>query len=121
MAKKSNKSSSLVYSTETGRLCPACEYPVNECICDDTQKIPDGDGIVRLMLDTKGRKGAGVTLVKGVPVPLDELKTLCKDLKKKCGVGGAIKDHIIEIQGDKRTIIKAELEKRGMKVKLAGG
>ncbi|MFW7344209.1 hypothetical protein V0R37_22040 [Pollutimonas sp. H1-120] len=49
------------------------------------------------------------------------LKLLAAELKKVCGCGGAIKDGVIEIQGDKRDQIKAHLEKKGHTVKLAGG
>lgn len=115
-----SKLSSLVYSTETGRLCPVCEQPVAECTCKKNA-IPEGDGIVRVSRETKGRKGAGVTLVKGVLATEDDLKQLCSLLKKRCGVGGAVKDFVIEIQGDKRDQVIAELEKQGYKVKRAGG
>ena len=50
-----------------------------------------------------------------------ELTKLAAELKKKCGCGGAVKDGIIEIQGDKRDLLKSLLEAKGMKVKLAGG
>ncbi|MEE3214371.1 MAG: translation initiation factor, partial [Pseudomonadota bacterium] len=46
---------------------------------------------------------------------------LAKELKKRCGTGGALKDGIIEIQGDHRQVLKEALEKKGFKVKLAGG
>jgi len=69
----------------------------------------------------KGRGGKAVTLIKGLPLAAPELKTLAKALKKKCGVGGAIKDGVIEIQGDQRELLKSELEKLGHVVKIAGG
>ena len=50
-----------------------------------------------------------------------QIKTLCSELKKMCGTGGAVKDGVIEIQGDNRDKIKQALEKRGYTVKLAGG
>ena len=62
-----------------------------------------------------------VSVVSGVPLDEDELKELARVLKQKCGVGGVVKDFCIEIQGDKRSILKSELEKRGYTVKLAGG
>ena len=61
------------------------------------------------------------SVVSGVPMDEDELKELARALKQKCGVGGSVKDFNIEIQGDKRNVLKAELEKKGYIVKLAGG
>ncbi len=114
-----SKLSGLVYSTETGKHCPECSQPIANCTCKETA-IPEGDGIVRISRETKGRKGAGVTLVKGVLLAEKELKDLCKQLKKKCGVGGSVKEGVIEIQGDKRDLIFDELQKKGFKVKKAG-
>ena len=61
------------------------------------------------------------SVVTGVPLDELELKELSRELKQKCGVGGSVKDFAIEIQGDKRNLLKTELEKRGYTVKLAGG
>lgn len=116
----SKKNSSLVYSTETGRLCPDCEQALAECICAQEQ-LPQGDGIVRVSLDTKGRKGKGVTLISGLMLQSDELKALGKELKQKCGVGGAVKDGHIEIQGDHRDKVIALLKAKSFQVKRAGG
>jgi translation initiation factor 1 len=66
-------------------------------------------------------KGKGVCLISGIDLDDAELAKLAAELKKKCGCGGAVKDGIIEIQGDKRDLIKSLLEAKGMKVKLAGG
>ena len=62
-----------------------------------------------------------MTTVSGIPLPASELKDLAKALKKRCGTGGAVKEGIVEIQGDHRETLKAELEGRGYTVKLAGG
>lgn len=118
MGKKS--SGGLVYSTEFGRACPGCSQPQDQCICDQ-ESLPEGDGIVRVSRETKGRGGKVMTLVKGVPLAGAELKTLAKELKKKCGVGGALKEGVIEIQGDQRDLLVSELSKRGFTVKKAGG
>ena len=81
---------------------------------------PQGDGVVRITLKRlSGGKTASV--VTGIPLEEDEMKDLARSLKQKCGVGGSVKDFCIEIQGDKRNILKTELEKRGYSVKLAGG
>jgi translation initiation factor 1 len=108
-----SKNSRLVYSTETGRIKPQDDKPT----IDNTS----GDGTVRLKRETKGRKGKGVTLVTGVPLAEAELKKLAKTLKQKCGVGGAVKDGVIEIQTDDRDKLKQLLEAQGFTVKLAGG
>lgn len=114
----------LVYSTEHGAMCPACEQPENACICADLAdqaRLQNLDGIVRIRRETSGRKGKGVTTVTGVPLAEEALKDLAKRLKKMCGTGGALKDGVIEIQGDHRDKLKAALESEGFKVKLAGG
>lgn len=101
----------LVYSTDFGRISE--EQP-------KTSK-PTGDGIVRIRRETKGRKGKGVTTVSGLLLEEKDLKTLAKELKKVCGTGGSVKDHVIEIQGDNRDKIKQFLESKDYTVKLAGG
>ncbi len=103
------KNTTLVYSTETGR--------VKETSLQQTSPLTDG--IVRIHRETKGRKGKGVSLIKGLP---DERhKEIAKYLKQKLGVGGAVKDFTIEIQTDDREKIKIHLEKKGYTVKLSGG
>ncbi len=114
------KLSRLVYSTETGRTCPNCENPVDACTCK-ADAVPEGDGIVRVSLSTKGRKGSAVTVITGILKTAAELKDVCKTLKKKCGTGGSVKDHTIEIQGDKRDIVIPLLQKEGFTVKRSGG
>jgi translation initiation factor 1 len=121
MGKRTKNTGGLVYSTDGGRLCPQCHRPVAQCVCGDARPASAGDGIVRLHRETRGRGGKAVTLVKGVPLAGAELKALAKALRQKCGVGGALKGDIIEIQGDQRPLIKQELESRGFTVKIAGG
>ncbi|KAF1079397.1 MAG: Translation initiation factor SUI1-related protein [Candidatus Rifleibacterium amylolyticum] len=119
----SKKESGLVYSSEWGRMCPGCEKPVAQCSCrkGGNPATPAKDGIVRVGRETKGRKGAGVTIISGLPGSEDELKKLATELKKKCGAGGALKDGQIEIQGEHRDRLVAELEKMGYRVKRSGG
>ncbi|MCC5855360.1 MAG: stress response translation initiation inhibitor YciH [Idiomarina sp.] len=105
--------SQLVYSTEQGRIEPEDE--------DEEKRAPEGDGIIRIRLETKGRKGKGVTTIHGLEGSEVELKAIAKELKKRCSVGGSLKDFVIEIQGDQRTQCKQWLEQQGYKVKLAGG
>jgi len=113
----------LVYSTDKGKLCPACSKPVAACHCrtkNGAQTAP-GDGIVRLQRQTKGRNGKPVTLITGLAISPEELKLLAKALKQRCGVGGTIEQGNILIQGDMRELLKTELEARGHKVKISGG
>ena len=105
-----DSNSRLVYSTDSGRIDEPKAAPVR----------PQGDGIVRIQRQTSGRKGKGVCLITGIDQDDAELTKLAAELKKKCGCGG-VKDGVIEIQGDKRDLIKSLLEAKGMKVKLAGG
>lgn len=121
MSRQKNSGSRLVYSTDGGRLCPQCLRPVGECVCGDSRPAANGDGIVRLHRETKGRGGKAVTVVTGLPLGGEALRSLASQLKKKCGVGGALKDGNIEIQGDQRDTLRAELEKLGYRVKLSGG
>ena len=53
----------LVYSTESGRMCPDCRQPVAQCTCGQNKPLPTGDGIVRVSRETKGRGGKAVTVV----------------------------------------------------------
>ena len=112
--------SGSVYSTTQGRTCPDCGKPASECECK-RQDAPVGDGNVRVSRETKGRKGKGVTLVTGIPLGGEALKDLAKQLKQKCGVGGTLKDGVIEIQGDQRDLLVTELQKMGYKAKKSGG
>lgn len=115
------KDTGIVYSTEHGRMCPDCGKPVAECVCRKGSAIPQGDGIVRVSRDTKGRKGKTMTVVTGVLLDEAGLQKLATELKRRCGAGGTVKDGVIEIQGDHRDLVAAELTKRGYTVKLAGG
>lgn len=124
MASLQDQLSRLVYSTEQGQLCPVCRQAQAACCCEEQaeeQRLQGLDGIVRIRRETAGRKGKGVTSIQGVPLPSKELKALAARLKKHCGTGGALKDDIIEIQGDQRTRVQAFLEAEGFTVKLAGG
>jgi len=111
----------IVYSTEYGRMCFDCEKPIAQCVCRKEKAVPTGDGVVRISRETKGRKGKGVTLVTGVLLGEDELQRLATELKRRCGAGGTVKDGVIEIQGDHRDLLVAELTQRGYTVKRVGG
>ncbi|NBA22216.1 stress response translation initiation inhibitor YciH [Aeromonas caviae] len=111
IAMSHDNNSRLVYSTDGGMIKESAP-------AQHASPFP-ADGVVRIRRETKGRKGAGVISIHGVPA--DQQKALATQLKKKCGTGGGLKEGIIEIQGDKRDLIKTELEKAGFQVKLVGG
>ena len=117
--------SHLVYSTETGRICPKCSRPESQCVCKKGKQkaVPKtpSDGIIRIQRETKGRKGKTVTTIAGFPQDDAGLKKVASELKNRCGTGGSVKDGVIVIQGDHRDTIKDELTKQGYQVKLAGG
>jgi len=102
-------------------MCPGCGQPIDECACRKESVIPQGDGIVRVSRETKGRKGKGVTLITGVLLDETGLQRLATELKRRCGAGGTVREGVIEIQGDHRDLLVAELAKRGYTVKRAGG
>lgn len=120
---KSNPASALVYSTEAGgRMCPGCGAPMAQCRCKQINaRAPATDGIVRVSHETKGRKGKGVTVVKGLALDAAALAAVGKQLKTACGSGGTVKDGLVEIQGDHRELVIAALSKQGHTVKRAGG
>jgi translation initiation factor 1 len=114
-------SSGLVYSTDSGRMCPDCRQPMAACVCASAKPKPATDGIVRVSRETKGRAGKGVTLVKGLALDDTALVALGKQLKTACGSGGTVKDGVIEVQGDHVERVMALLKAQGHTVKRSGG
>ena len=110
----------LVYSTDAGRMCPDCRQAVASCICK-AQVLPQTDGVVRVSLQTKGRGGKSVTLVKGLPLDALALSAMAKQLRAACGSGGTVKDGVVEVQGDHVATVMAALQKQSYVVKRAGG
>ena len=110
----------VVYSTEHGKICLGCNNPVKQCTCRK-QTTSIGDGNVRVSRETKGRKGKGVTLIKGLAMDAATLGLMSKKLKTMCGSGGTVKNGIIEIQGDHIERILDYLKEQGIKAKQAGG
>ena len=117
--------SRLVYSTESGQICPECQRPISACSCK--KKKPKSriktkpDGVIRIRREVKGRKGKTVTVIYGFQPNQVDLKTLAKQLKQQCGTGGTAKDDMIVIQGDHREKLMKLLKAQGHKVKLSGG
>lgn len=115
-------STRLVYSTETGRICPDCGKPLADCVCKTASKAkPAGDGNVKVSRESKGRGGKTVTLVKGLALDAMALALLGKQLRGACGSGGTVKDGVIEIQGDHCDLVMEALKKQGHNPKRTGG
>jgi translation initiation factor 1 len=106
----SDENSRLVFTTDNGRIKQSVD-----------KEIKTGDGIIRIRLETKGRKGKGVTSLQGFLEPDEKLKIIAKKLKQKCSTGGTIKNSTIEIQGDHRDLIQRELQVMGYTIKFSGG
>mgnify|MGYP005990179291 CR=1 FL=1 len=111
MSSLQDQLSALVYSTDGGRIKEEKAEPT----------VTKSDGFAKVRRETKGRKGKGVVTITGLGLAPKELKALAKKLKTTCGSGGTVIDEVIEIQGDKRDLIKTVLEKEGFKVKFIGG
>jgi translation initiation factor 1 len=103
----------VVYSTVDGDLRKAPDRGLRA-------RREDGDR-VKVRREVAGRRGKPVTTVSGVPVDDAGLKQLAGKLKKRCGVGGSVKDGVIEIQGDHRDVVVQILEAEGYRPVLAGG
>ncbi|WP_338414458.1 translation initiation factor Sui1 [uncultured Sphaerotilus sp.] len=122
MNQSRSSSGGLVYSTDSGRMCPQCRQPMAQCVCNAAAAVSvSADGIVRVSRETKGRAGKGVTLVKGLGLEGEALTTLAKALKATCGSGGTVKDGVVEVQGDHCDKVLAYLAAKGWKAKRAGG
>ena len=110
-----------MYTTGLGTMCPGCRRPVADCVCRNADGRPTRDKAVRVSRAVAGRKGKGVSVVTGLPLSPAELEALAGELKRRCGSGGTVRDGRIEIQGDHRDLLVAELGRRGYQVKRAGG
>lgn len=105
--------SRIVYSSDDGDLRKAPDRGLRERRADGQR--------VKVRREVAGRRGKAVTTISGIPVDDAALKQLAGRLKKRCGVGGAVKDGVIEVQGDHRELVMQILEAEGYKPVLAGG
>jgi translation initiation factor 1 len=104
----------VVYSSSDGDLRKARDPSV-------ARARAAAGGRVKVRREVAGRRGKGVTTVSGVPLDDTGLKELAGRLKKRCGVGGSVKDGVIELQGDHRDVVMEVLRGEGYDVVAAGG
>jgi len=106
-----------VYSTESGKTCTGCGWPVRDCKCSRGGNEPVPTRLVaKLRMEKKGRGGKTVTVVGGLPQNDAFLKALCGELKRVCGTGGTVQEGAIELQGEQRDRLRAHLLNRGFVV-----
>ena len=113
----------VVYSSEHGRVCPACGQAQRKCRCPrpTSRDEPRPTGPVRVGRSSKGRKGKPVTTVSGLSLDDVALRDLARELKQLCGSGGTMRDGVIEIQGEHRDTLVEALRERGIEAKRSGG
>jgi translation initiation factor 1 len=119
-----NDRGGLVYSTEAGRMCPACRQPLTGCLCKaqaQAAAAASGDGVARVTREKQGRGGKTVTVVRGLPLAPEALQALGKKLRAACGAGGTARDGVLEVQGDHADKVLALLLAEGHRAKRAGG
>jgi translation initiation factor 1 len=119
----------LVYSTDPAlnKKCERCKELMPECTCSPdvgAEKAKASRFIAVLRIEKANRGGKTVTVIDCLPKSELFLKDLTTKLKKRCGSGGTYltdgRDGVIEIQGDKRDLIRTTLEKEGIKHKGGG-
>lgn len=117
------KDTKLVYSTDPklNQRCPKCKEVVSECTCAPEIDVKNYKFVAVLRIEKSGRAGKTVTVIDQLPKSEIFLRELTTKLKKKCGSGGTYimdrKEGVIEIQGDKRELIREFLAKEGIKNK----
>lgn len=107
-----------VYTTDRGRLCPTCGWPAGDCRCSQRFDEPVPERIVaKLRIEKSGRGGKTVTVVDGLPRNQQLLDDLARELKRALGTGGAVRDGAVEIQGDRREVVREKLTSKGWTVR----
>jgi translation initiation factor 1 len=113
----------LIYSTDPilNKKCERCKQVAASCNCKSTSTIDNNSIRALLRLEKAHRGGKDVSIIDRLPPVESFLKDLAQDLKKRCGTGGTFKisENVgtIEIQGDKRELLRKELERLGIKCK----
>ncbi len=111
-----------VYSTnpDVATRCRRCGS--DPCRCSRrVRSLPPAQQVAHIRREKKGRRGKTVTVVSNLQLTSEDMKSLSRHLKQACGSGGTVKDGNIEIQGDHRDKVAAQLSALGYKTKFAGG
>jgi translation initiation factor 1 len=108
------KREGIVYSTNP-------DFVFHDESTEPMVSLPPDKQLLYVWIDSKGRNGKTVTLIKGFNGSNRELDDLAGTLKRHCGTGGSVKDGDIIIQGDCRNKVLAFLAGKGYKTKKAGG
>ena len=113
----------IVYSSGIGRICPGCRRPADQCVCRTQAGAAARPhaGVVRVARETQGRAGKAVSVIRGLNLDPAGLAQLAGELKRRCGSGGTVRAGVIEIQGEHRDTLVAELQRRGFDARRAGG
>jgi translation initiation factor 1 len=115
-----NDNARTVFSTASGRVCPTCGWPSDDCKCSSrfTQAEPVPAKLTaKLRMEKSGRGGKTVTVVYALPRNAEFLKNLAQELKRVCGTGGTVTDDSVELQGDQRDRVRVYLQQKGYAVK----
>ena len=118
-----SKDTRLVYSTDPAlnKKCGKCKELESECVCEPETDLKTYKFVANLRMEKSGRGGKTVTVIAELPKNESFLKELTTLLKKKCGSGGTYlmdgKDGVIEIQGDKRDLVRQLLAQKNIKTK----
>ncbi len=113
----------LVYSTDPklNQPCPKCKELMPSCTCPKEPSGPPPKFIAKIRIDRTGRSGKSVSVIENLPKVEIYLKDWTKALKNRCGSGGTYRmdgiEGVIEIQGDKRELIRTFFENQGIKTK----
>jgi translation initiation factor 1 len=115
MSKKETRNrEGIVYSTNP-------DYQYAKSSHETRVSIPPEEQDLKVYLDRKQRAGKTVTIIRGFIGKGEEIESLAKTIKTRCGTGGTVKDGEIIIQGDFREKVMQYLQSMGCKVKKAGG
>ena len=112
MDKKGKNRKGVMYSTN-----PDFEYEYEN---DEMETLPNNEQNLKVCID-KHRAGKIAVIIKEFIGTTEDLKSLGKLLKSKCGVGGSVKNGEIIIQGNTRNKVMEILKKEGYNYVRVGG